>query len=97
MARFIIPALALAALAPLALAAAAVAAPSFPPVGARVSFFPSTNPAIGLRHCDYVCSATPIENSEDPRFQRNIIYFIVIVSRRPVFLFLSLTYYFKHF
>ena len=53
-------------------AAASAAAPAqraFPPVGARVSFEPSNNVGLGLRHCNYVCSADAPDGSEDFDFR----------------------------
>jgi len=40
-------------------------AAAYPAVGTRLSFTPSTNGALGIRHCDYVCSADPTQNSDD--------------------------------
>ena len=54
----------------LLLGAAAAAAPfSFPPAGARVSFEPTTNVGIGLRHCNYVASADANDGSDDFNFK----------------------------
>ena len=40
----------------------------FPPLGAQISFEPSSNGAIGLRHCNYVCSADKPDGSDDFNF-----------------------------
>jgi len=53
-----------------ACAALAVAtASAFPPLGKRISFTPTNNLAIGLRHCDYVCSADAPDGSDDFNFK----------------------------
>jgi hypothetical protein len=36
-----------------------------PPIGSRVSLTPLSNTALGVRHCDYVCSASPTETGND--------------------------------
>jgi alpha-L-arabinofuranosidase len=38
---------------------------SYPPIGTRVSITPLSNLALGVRHCDYVCSASPAESGND--------------------------------
>lgn len=37
----------------------------YPPIGSRVSITPLSNLALGVRHCDYVCSASPAESNND--------------------------------
>lgn len=50
-------------------AAAAHALHAYPPVGTRVSMQPFNDAARGLRHCDYVCSASALEpGNEDFEF-----------------------------
>ena len=50
-------------------AAAAGAAAAFPPIGSRVSFEPTNNVAVGLRHCNYVCSVDGNDGSDDFNFK----------------------------
>ena len=57
---------AFAALAASAAASAATAPP--PPLGKRVSFEPTNNVGVGLRHCNYVCSADAPDGSDDFNF-----------------------------
>jgi hypothetical protein len=40
-------------------------AKDLPPIGSRVSLTPLSNTALGVRHCDYVCSASPTETGND--------------------------------
>ena len=53
----------------LSLSTALAAASAFPPLGKRISFTPTNNLAIGLRHCDYVCSADAPDGSDDFNFK----------------------------
>ena len=46
------------------LAAASVVA-AYPPTGSRVSIIPVSNTGLGVRHCDYVCAASPMDPSSD--------------------------------
>jgi len=48
-----------------AIAAAAATLTTIPPVGATVSFEPTSNLGVALRHCDYVCSVDKNDGSED--------------------------------
>jgi hypothetical protein len=38
---------------------------AYPPVGARLSFTPTSNVLVGMRHCEYVCSADQPDGTED--------------------------------
>lgn len=53
-------------------AAIAVAQAAFPAPGTAATFEPSSNSAVNMRHCDYVCSVDPLESGNED-FQFNVI------------------------